>query len=84
MGFDLTYNQAIRLLGLDAPEVRGSEKLDGYVSRDYLRALISDSDVTVLVPKKERGKFGRVLGVIIKDGANINNLMIEEGYAEIY
>jgi|TARA_R110000787_G_scaffold336_10_gene1343 micrococcal nuclease len=84
LGFDLNYVQSIRLLGINAPEVRGVDKINGLASRDHLRSILMGKDVTILVPKKERGKYGRILGDIILDGKNINDSMVESGFAETY
>jgi micrococcal nuclease len=71
-------------LGINAPEVRGVDKINGLASRDHLRSILMGKDVTILVPKKERGKYGRILGDIILDGKNINDSMVESGFAETY
>ena len=41
LGFNIVmHNQKIRLLGINTPEVRGSDRLDGLIARDRLRELI--------------------------------------------
>lgn len=56
--------QAIRLYALDAPEVRGAERPQGLIVRDYLRELIDGKDVVIRTYLDRKGKWGRLLGVI--------------------
>ncbi len=74
---------AIRLYGIDTPEVRGEERPDGLIARDRLREEILDKEITLKTIKDDTGKYGRYLGVIIKDdGTNINEWLVSEGLAE--
>ena len=46
LGFGIKMNkQKIRLFGINTPEVRGSEREQGLVSRDRLRERILDKDI---------------------------------------
>jgi len=65
LGFSLSAKIKVRLLGIDTPEIRTKdlvEKEKGYVTRDWLRDKILDQDI--LLHTKEKGKFGRWLGLI--------------------
>ena len=88
LGFGLIWRGSdnkgveIRLFGLNAPEVKGPEKEGGIRSRDKLRAQILDKEITIKTIKDSKEKFGRYLGIIIKeDGTNINEWLISEGLA---
>ena len=73
----------IRLFGIDTPEVRGEERPEGLIARDRLREEILDKEITLKTIKDDTGKYGRYLGIIIKDdGTNINEWLISEGLAE--
>ena len=78
--------QKIRLYGIDTPEVRGSEREDGLVSRDWLRDKILDKWVVIKTHKDSKGKYGRWLGTIFTEEAgiqtNINEQLVSEGLAE--
>tara|TARA_B100000131_G_C17637060_1_gene418418 strand:+ start:175 stop:498 length:324 start_codon:yes stop_codon:yes gene_type:complete len=83
LGFDVILKkQKIRLLGIDTPEVRGSERTDGLISRDALRKKILGEQVVIKTEK--RGKYGRWLGTIYIESTNINQWLINEGYAVEY
>lgn len=63
-------------------ELRGDEREAGIRSRDWLRARIGGKQVLLRTLKDKKGKFGRYLGEIWLDGANINDALVEEGLAE--
>lgn len=75
----------IRLLGINAPEIRGDTREAGIVSRDYLRGLILGRNVIVHTYRDEADKYGgRWLAEIYADEVNVNALMIESGHAVPY
>jgi len=84
LGFDITMREKIRLLGINTPEVRGKERLDGLISRDRLRELIDGKDVIIVTHKDKGGKYGRLLATIYLDGVDINQQLVDEGLAEVY
>ena len=90
LGFDISVHKRIRLAGIDSPESRTrdlEEKQRGLASKDRLIDLLKDGNFTL--ESKEVGKYGRVLGVLLIGDANnnfinINNTLVEEGYAVEY
>ena len=77
-------DEHLRLLGINAPEVRGIERPQGLVARDALAARIMGKEVIIRTEKDSRGKYGRFLAWIWLDGENINRWMVEQGYATAY
>ena len=69
----------IRLQGIDAPE---SHQAFGMQSKQSLSQLIFDKDVTVEYEKTDR--YGRIVGKIILDGADIDLEQIKAGMAWHY
>ncbi|MCP3933698.1 MAG: thermonuclease family protein [Bacteroidetes bacterium] len=51
-------------MGIDTPEIRGSERAKGLLARNKLRELILDKEVIILSKKAKKGKYGRWLGTI--------------------
>ena len=85
LGFNIVmHNQKIRLLGINTPEVRGSDRLDGLISRDRLRELIEGKDIIMVSHRDKSGKYGRWLATIYANEINVNQLLINEGLADIY
>ena len=83
------HEEKIRLARINAPEIRGQEREQGILSRDYLRELILNRDIILNTIKDKREKYGRYLGEIwVKDDNdmyfNVNNKMVAEGYAVYY
>jgi micrococcal nuclease len=76
---------AIRLYGINAPEIRGEEREQGIISRDKLRELILDKEITINTLKDKTGKYGRYLGILYtEDGTNINDWLVLNGYAKYH
>lgn len=77
----------IRLIGINAPERRGSEREEGLVSKTYLEEMILGKEVIVKTFKDEdEDSFGRMLGEVflLDSGLNVNRHMIESGHATHY
>tara|TARA_R100000005_G_C4844088_1_gene113969 strand:- start:58 stop:456 length:399 start_codon:yes stop_codon:yes gene_type:complete len=86
LGFNILHSARIRLLGIDTPESRTrdlEEKKYGLKAKKYLKEQLAKGDVTIK-SHKEKGKFGRVLGVLFVNGHNINDMMIENYHAVPY
>lgn len=85
LGFGIKmHRQKIRLYGINAPEMRGKEKVAGKASRDALRELILGKEVTIQTFRDKKGKYGRWLGVIsTTDGIDVNKWLVDEGHAVI-
>ena len=89
MGFDILYQQRVRLFGIDTPESRTRDKEEkkyGLLSKYFLKAeLALGKKITVKTYKgDETGKFGRILGDIWIDGKSVNQKMCDKGYAVPY
>ena len=91
LGFDISVHKRVRLAGINAPESRTrdlEEKKKGLASKARLIELLDKCDL--VVESKELGKYGRVIGglTIYPDDLglpiNVNEKLIEEGYAVEY
>jgi micrococcal nuclease len=79
--------EKLRLYRINAPEVRGVERPQGLISRDFLRGQIKGKEVIIQTVKDKKGKYGRYLADIWLKGddekwININDLLVSQGYAE--
>jgi micrococcal nuclease len=85
LGFDIELkDQKIRLLGINAPEVRGEQRESGLVTRDRLREKIDGKQVLLKTKKDKKGKFGRWLGTIWLGEEDVNQWLLKEGLAKVY
>ena len=87
LGFNISINKRIRLYGINAPESRTrdlAEKELGLASKQYLIDSLIRGDFVLQSKKDSTGKYGRLLGEIIVDDVNINERMLELGYAKEY
>jgi micrococcal nuclease len=85
LGFDITIHKRIRLAGIDTPESRTrdlEEKARGLASKDRLVELLGEGDF--ILESKEVGKYGRVLGTLHVEDVNVNETLVEEGFAVEY
>ena len=77
----------LRLSRINAPEVRGEEREAGLRSRDFLRGLLEGKPIMVQTIKDRKEKYGRYLAeiwLLDENGEwiNVNDLMVQEGYAQ--
>lgn len=69
-----------RLARIDAPELDGSERLEGLESRDALRRLIQGKEIQYV--NKGRGYYGRIIAeVYVNDTTNVSDWLVRNGYA---
>ena len=91
LGFNVWHKARVRMLGIDTPESRTrnlEEKALGLASKVRLKELLKGNKIEIEC-SKEKGKFGRVLGIVWatdKDGSRIdcNQQLCEEGHARPY
>ena len=75
------FDFPIRLLGTNAPELNEG----GEESGNWLRNKILGEDVDIIIDRKIRvGKYGRLLGVILHRGVNVNDESMMMGHATTF
>lgn len=98
LGFDVLYKTRVRLYGINTPETRTrdlEEKAKGLAAKERLNEIINKAvhmGHHLILQTKEKGKFGRYLGVLIIEDCrpdhdtrtDINQMLVEEGHAEPY
>jgi len=81
LGFKIKFIEKVRLSGINTPEVRGSEREDGLISRDALRERILGQYVIIKTHRDKKGKYGRYIGEIFIEDESINDWLVTEGLA---
>jgi micrococcal nuclease len=89
LGFSILHKCRVRLYGIDTPESRTrdkDEKARGKLASKFLEDSINDGTKVILRSKLKdsKGKYGRVLGEVIVDDININELMVKRYLAVAY
>lgn len=78
LGFYATMRLRFRLMGYNAPEIRGREQPMGQVAMQAITSKLTES---VLIVTHKGDSFGRWLAdVILGDGSNLAISLISEGY----
>jgi micrococcal nuclease len=71
-----------RILGLQAPEIKGKTRAEGLRAKYFLRDMIEGKEVIISTEKTDN--FGRWLATVDFQGTDITQLMISEGYGVPY
>ena len=76
--------EKIRLACIDTPELKGkkSDPIPAKEARDFLNNLVSNKKVSVRRITNDR--YGRTVGELIKNGINVQELIVKKGYGKIY
>ena len=85
LGFGVRIEIKTRLLGLNAPEVRGPEKKKGLETKLFLGHAMDKAFLRKSLrveSHNKSGKFGRWLVTVWDGDVNLNKLMVENGLAE--
>ena len=79
-----TEGEKIRLACIDSPELRGkrAEPILAKASRDYLNNEIKGSILNIRRITKD--KYGRTVAELFKGPMNIQEQLVEKGFARIY
>ena len=81
---EIIRKERIRFYGVDAWEPRGEEREAGLKAKKFVQDLLPVGGECVVRTGKEKGKFGRYLGEIYIDDKSLNDMLLENGHAEVY
>lgn len=91
LGFEVHLKTRVRLLGIDAWEVSGTEKPKGLIAKQRVEELIPVGTVVRIKSKKGGSKesFGRWLVELVypvteKQWTLLNQVLLDEGHAQPY
>lgn len=90
LGLDVRVVKTVRLFGIDTPEVRPlKSRAAGYAARDWLRMQMEACpDLRIITgtenSRPQLGKYGRLLVRVACEGRDLNQEMIERGFAKPY
>ena len=88
LGFNILFEQRVRMAGIDTPESRTKDRFEkslGIESKEYLKIHLKDAKSIVIKTEKmdSSEKYGRILGWVYINGdtVSLNDMMINDGYA---
>lgn len=87
LGFKMMmFDQHLRLWGIDTPEIRGIQKVQGKLVKLFVQQSLLDQDI--IISSKGKDNFGRILSIVYYGNTNIkinlNNLLLDLGLASVY
>ena len=76
--------EKIRLACIDTPELKGwnADPIPAKEARDFVNKLVANEEVSI--KRITNDKYGRTVGELFKNEVNIQELIVEKGYVEIY
>ena len=79
-----TDGEKIRLACIDTPELGGkrADPIPAKAARDYLNGLVAGEEVSIRRITKDR--YGRTVAELSKDGVNIQERLVDKGFASVY
>lgn len=88
LGFNVSIELQVRLSNIDTYELRDKDpqlKSLAYEAKDFVQKVLIDADEIILkTARNKKGKYGRYLAEVIYDGINLNEELLEIGYATKY
>lgn len=88
-GMRITSEQDIRLLGVDAPEVRGPEKEAGQKAKAFVVGWVGANSADgeewpfIVTTEKDKQSFARYVGsVVTQSGESLTDALLEVGLGE--
>lgn len=76
----------LRLARINTPEIRGSDKEEGLISRNFVRSKVLNKDVIIQTFRDKTGKYGRYIAEIYYknergEQINLNDELVSLGLA---
>ena len=82
----IVKSQRLRLIGINAPEMKLPDNTSAIAARDYLSSLILNKEVLIATHKDRKEKYGRFLAEIwLQEGdeKSVNQMMLDSKNAVI-
>lgn len=82
LGFNIKVQKRVRVLGIDAPEVRTDE---GKEAKQFVESYLQvGAEVIVRTERDKNDKYGRFLADIIHQGIPLSKVLLDKGLAKPY
>ena len=80
LGFNISIKKKIRIIGIDAPEIRSRNEATrqaAFAAKKRLEELFPTKDL--IIESKGFDKYGRCLAVVHTDSGNVGDILLNEG-----
>ena len=89
LGFNIHVKERVRLKGIDTPETRTrdlEEKKRGIEAKERVIELFEGVEDFVIQTEIHKGKYGRTIGEVMLPlhDRSLNQILLDEGHAEVY
>ena len=76
--------ETIRLACIDTPEIKGerADPIPAMAAKEFLNDLLADEEV--FIRRITLDKYGRTVAELYKNDLNVQELIVDEGFGEIY
>jgi micrococcal nuclease len=81
LGFGITLESHCRLDGVNSPELHGDTYTNAMESKKFVYSMVMGKRIKLLTMDDKRDKYGRVLGIIMVDGKNVNQMLLDKKLA---
>lgn len=89
LGFKITlFDQRIRLYGVDAPEIRGPEKEEGLIAKNFVENILKEFSLYIVSHNYD--SFGRILAEVLlveeasKSTIDLSTLLLDLDFVKPY
>ena len=79
-------NMPIRIFGIDCPEMNSKDPDERYMARkarEFTKNKLLSAEVVYLV-NMQRGKYFRIVAIVLVDGKSLGDMLLEAGLAKPY
>ena len=79
--------QAVRLIGIDTPEVYGGKECGGQKASNSAKGLMPRNSKVSLISdttQDNKDRYGRLLRYVERNGRDINRMQVARGWAHVY
>lgn len=81
LGFGITMTSHCRMYGINTPELHGNNATNAVIAKTFLYYKVRGKSLKLCTLDDRRDKYGRILAILIVDGVNINQLMLDRKFA---
>lgn len=79
----LTDDQLVRLIGINAFELKGPQQRAGKAAKKALAKLLANKDITLKPGKQPSDSYGRLLAYVYADAVDVQAQMLKQGQAMV-